>query len=335
MMIFLAWLCAVAFSADLHVITRLPGEPIPAEQFSDDGHIATKQAVSIWHQAATWIWAKQREFHRALTRELRELRGKDGFGWTLVLMSFLYGVLHAAGPGHGKAVLTTYLLTHRQRLNRGIVMGTTAALLQGVTALLLVYGLIGLAGWLPRETDIASLWATRVSFTLLAIVGLYLLARATVTLSNSVRQLQHKTGHIHHGHADHVHGAGCGCRHVPSAVEIDTDGGRHVAVGVVLAIGLRPCSGAVLVLILAAVMDLTWHGAFAVMAMSVGTAITIVVLAIFATKARDWARAVVAHRSPLWTLAAGGVGALGGALLVLLALWLLNASFTLKPMMGL
>ncbi len=90
-----------------------------------------------------------------------------------------------------------------------------------------------------------------------------------------------------------------------------------------------------LVLILAAVMDLMWHGALAVMAMSVGTAITIVVLAIFATKARDWASAVVAHRSPLWTLAASGVGALGGTLLVLLALWLLNASFALKPTMGL
>lgn len=335
MAVFLAWLCAVAFSADLYAITILPGEPIVAEQSTDDGHADTKQAVAIWDQAAAWVWSKQREFHRALTRELRELRGKDGVGWALVLMSFLYGVLHAAGPGHGKAVLTTYLLTHRSRLNRGIAMGTTAALLQGVTALLLVYGLIGLAGWLPRETETASLWATRVSFTLLAIVGLYLLVRAAGPLSESVRQLRRETGEVRHDHADHVHGAGCGCRHLPSAVEIDAVGSRHAAAGVVLAIGLRPCSGAVLVLILAAVMDLTWHGAFAVMAMSVGTAITVVVLAIFATKARDWASAVVAHRLPLWTLAAGGVGALGGTLLVLLALWLLNASFALKPTMGL
>jgi nickel/cobalt exporter len=286
-------------------------------------------------QAAAWVWSKQREFHRALTRELRELCGKDGVGWALVLMSFLYGVLHAAGPGHGKAVLTTYLLTHRSRLNRGIAMGTSAALLQGVTALLLVYGLMGIAGWLPRETETASLWATRVSFTLLAIVGLYLLARAAATLAHSVRQLQRETGQVHHDHAGHVHGDGCGCRHLPSAAEIDTVGSRHAAAGVVLAIGLRPCSGAVLVLILAAVMDLIWHGALAVMAMSLGTAITVVVLAIFATKARDWASAVVAHRSPLWTLAASSVGALGGALLLLLGLWLLNASFALKPTMGL
>jgi len=332
---FLAWLCAVAFSADLRATTLLPGEPIAAEQSMDDSHADTKPAVAIWDQAAAWVWSKQREFHRKLTRELRELRGKEGVGWALVLMSFLYGVLHAAGPGHGKVVLTTYLLTHRSRLNRGVAMGTVAALLQGVTALLLVYSLIGLAGWLPRETQTASLWTTRVSFVLLAIIGLYLLARSAASLANKVGQLRRKHVHAHHAHANHEHGEGCGCKHIPSAEEIDAVDSRHATAGVVLSIGLRPCSGAVLVLILAAVMDLMWHGALAVTAMSVGTAITVVALAVLATKARDWASALVAHRSPLWTLAAGGMGALGGGLILLLALWLLNASFALKPIMGL
>ncbi|MDJ0956139.1 MAG: nickel/cobalt transporter [Arenicellales bacterium] len=335
MAIFLAWMGAIVFSAESHATNILLGERTIIEQSTGDEYAGARQAVAVWDQAATWVWSKQREFHRALTRELRDLRGKDGVGWALVLMSILYGVLHAAGPGHGKAVLTTYLLTQRSRLNRGIAMGTSAALLQGVTALLLVYGLVGMAGWLPRETETASLWATRVSFTLLAIVGLYLLARAAATLAHSVRQLRHETGQVHDDHAGHVHGDGCGCRHLPSAVEIDTVDSRHAMVGVVLAIGLRPCSGAVLVLILAAVMDIIWHGALAVMAMSLGTAVTVVVLAFLATKARSWASAVVAHRSPLWTLVAGGVGALGGALLLLLGLWLLNASFALKPIMGL
>ena len=329
--VFLAWLCAVAFSTDLHATTLLPGEPIAADRSTDDSQADTQRTVAIWDQAAAWVWSKQREFHRALTRELRELRGTDSVGWALVLMSFLYGVLHAAGPGHGKAVLTTYLLTHKHRLNRGVAMGAVAALLQGVTALLLVYGLIGFAGWLPRETETASLWATRVSFGLLVIVGLYVLARAAVTCFDGVRQWQRDA---HHDHAAHTHGKSCSCKHVPSVAEIETAGSRRAAAGVVLAIGLRPCSGAVLVLILASAMDLAWHGALAVLAMSLGTAITIVTLAIMATKAREWAGAVVAHRSPLWALAGGGVGVLGGALLLLLAQWLLNASFALKPTMG-
>ncbi len=330
MAVFLAWLCAVAFSADLHATTGLPGGRIAAEQSTEGSHADTMQAAAIWDQTAAWVWSKQREFHRKLTRELRELRGKHGVGWALVLMSFLYGVLHAAGPGHGKAVLTTYLLTHRQRLNRGIAMGAVAALLQGVTALLLVYGLIGFAGWLPRETETASLWAARVSFALLAIVGLYLLARAAVIFLGGVRQWR-RDAHRHH--AGHTHGEACGCRHLPSAAQIDTAGSRRAAAGVVLAIGLRPCSGAVLVLILASVMDLAWHGAWAVLAMSLGTALTIVTLAIFATKAREWASALVAHRSPLWALAGGGVGALGGALLLLFGLLLLSTSYATRSVL--
>ena len=332
-LVLLACLCGFAIPADLYATTMLPGESVATQQPTDERYADTKQTPGFWDQAAAWVWTKQREFHRALTRELRKLRGKDGVGWTLVLMSFLYGVLHAAGPGHGKAVLTTYLLTHRSRRNRGIAMGASAALLQGVTALVLVYGLIGIAGWLPRETESASLWATRVSFVLLTVVGLYLLAHAIAKSARSVRRLRSQTAQTRHDHAGE-HEAGCGCLHLPSAAEIDTVGNRHASAGVILAIGLRPCSGAVLVLILAAVMDKLWHGALAVMAMSLGTAITVVVLAVFATSARDWASAAVAHRSPLWSLAAGVAGAIAGALLTLLALWLLNASFSLKPTLG-
>lgn len=77
-----------------------------------------------------------------LTRRLREPRVAHGTGWVMVLMNFVYGISHAAGPGHGKAVLTTYLLTDRQQIYRGVAMGTVAARLQGLTVRVLVYGLI-------------------------------------------------------------------------------------------------------------------------------------------------------------------------------------------------
>ena len=344
MWFFLACLCAVAYSMDIHATTMLPVENVAAEHSTGDGHADNSQGVAIWDQVALWIWALQNEFLMGLMQEFESLRGTDGVGWALVLTSFLYGILHAAGPGHGKIVLTTYLLTQRSRLNRGIAMGAAAALLQGVTALLLVCVPIGLAGSLPIDTDTASLWATRASFTLLALVGLYLLVRAAGVLSESVRRLRRVTGEVRHDHAgqadqanrsDHDHGAGSACRHMPSAAEIETVGSRHAAAGVVLSIGLRPCSGAVFVLILATAMDLIWFGALSVIAMSIGTAITIVVLAIIATEARAWASTVIAHRSPLWTLAGAGLGALGGTFLVLMGLWALNASFALKPAVGL
>lgn len=330
--IFLAWLCGVALSPNLHATTLLPGEANATSESADVSHSATNRSVAIWDRAVAWVWSKQREFHRALTREFRKLRSTPGVGWSLVLMGFLYGVFHAAGPGHGKAVLTTYLLTHSERIHRGVVMGVVSALLQGVTALVLVYGLIGFAGWLPRETETASLWAARVSFGLLVIVGLYVLVRAAVSVLRGIRQWRHAA---HHDHTVQGGAESCGCNHLPSAEEIDTAGNRRAAAGVVLAIGLRPCSGAVLLLILAAVTGLAWHGAVAVLAMSLGTATTIVTLAILATKAREWASAVVAHRSPLWAVVGGGVGVLGGVLLLLFGhLLLVYPATNIDPFSG-
>ena len=295
---------------------------------------ATSREINIWDRSAAWVWSKQREFHRALTREFRALRGNERVGWALVLMSFLYGVFHAAGPGHGKAVLTTYLLTQGNRRSRAIVMGASAALLQGLTALLLVYGLVRLVGWVPTETEQASLWATRTSFALLSIVGVYLLIRALTGMRNVLSQKSSDARHGHSDHHNHSTSGECGCSHIPTVNEVNRAESRAAVMGTVLAIGLRPCSGAVLVLILAIVSDLMWHGAFAVLAMSLGTALTIVLLAIFASTAREWASAITSHRSRFWSLTAGGVEALGGVVLLFLGLWFLKGSFGVIPAIG-
>ncbi|MCV6591103.1 MAG: nickel/cobalt transporter [Marinobacterium sp.] len=296
-------------------------------------YTVTRQEVSLWNQTVSWVWSQQRQLHRTLTRELRAVRGKDKAGWTLVLTSFLYGIFHAAGPGHGKAVLTTYLLTHRSQLRRGITMGITAAMLQGLTALLLVSGLIGLAGWLPRETDTASLWTTRTSFVLLALAGFYILVRALGALIRNVNALSRNRYNDDHNTLQ----TGCGCYHLHDHhvhIETAATDSRYAAAGVVLAIGLRPCSGAVLMLILASVIDVMWYGTAAVIAMSVGTAITVVSLAILATKARTWVTTLTQHTSPLWLLAALSAGALGGTLILLLALSLLYTSLKIPPILG-
>ena len=320
--------CVILFTMESHVTSFLLGEHVSAQQISETRDNVNKPGGSMWSQAEAWIWSKHHEFKHSLTRELRKLRGKEGIGWTLVLISFLYGVLHAAGPGHGKVVLTTYLLTHRNQLRRGVAMGAIASLLQGLTALLLVYGLVGLAGWLPKDTQSVSTWVTRISFTLVAMVGLYLLIRASSAMFRSVRQLQHQNEHVNHDHPGHANGDDCGCKHTPSVNEINTSSRRAFA-GIVLSIGLRPCSGAVLVLILAATLDLIWHGALAVLAMSIGTTITIVVLAFIATMAREWASSLVAYQSTFWNLAASGMGVLGGGLILIIGLWLLSTSFVL------
>ncbi|MEM7195330.1 MAG: nickel/cobalt transporter [Pseudomonadota bacterium] len=328
-------LFALAFAPDLlpgsNLAMPLFGNPAIAQEATDVNINSSSRMTRVWDQAAAWIWAKHHQYQHALTRELRNIKGQDGIGWALVLASFLYGMLHAAGPGHGKAVLTTYLITHKDHLTRGVAMGVAAAFMQGLTALLVVYGLVGIAGWLPEETESASLWVTRLSFAMVAILGLYLLFRVFVSLRGLIQRARFP---VHAKHDAHIHGDDCGCRHLPNTQEIDAGGSAKVFIGVVLSIGLRPCSGALLVLILSVTLNLVWHGALAVLAMSLGTAITIVALAVVATKARELASSFVADRSPLWSLAGIGVGILGGGLLLFLGIWLLSISFSLNSTLG-
>jgi ABC-type nickel/cobalt efflux system permease component RcnA len=275
-------------------------------------------------RTVAWVWNKQREFHRRLTRELGGLKEKEGSAFWLVLVSFLYGIFHAAGPGHGKAVLTTYLLTHGREVRRGIGMASAAALMQGITAVVLVYGLILLAGWLPRETHTAVDWTERFSFLLVTSIGGYLLWRGIHGIRSS----------LHRSDSDSLSD-----EHDPHDIQPDQikkAKSWSSIFGVVFAIGLRPCSGAVLLLIFAHVMHIYWAGLAAVLAMSAGTAITVSTLALLAVNARQWVLAFADRTSSRWWGVGGGMTILlAGSFIFYLGLSLLTYSFGPKHPLGL
>jgi len=296
-----------------------------------------------WRRSMAWIMAEQKAFHDQLTGALKALGADGGLSAALWLVagSAAYGVFHAAGPGHGKAVLTTYLLTNRDRLPRGMAMAVAAAFLQGLVAIVLVYGLVYLAGWVPRDAAVAVDWSERFSYALIAGLGLYLAWRAIRGLWPLViapsapdhvghhHHGDHDAGHAH-GHDDHVHDESCGCGHAhgPSAEQLEQAGDWRTTLGVVLSIGMRPCSGAVLVLVFARALQIPWAGVAGVAAMSAGTAATVMALAALAVFARDRAVALVGSRSAGGlAVAANTVALAGGALLIAVGVSLLSASF--------
>ncbi len=276
-----------------------------------------------------WMLQTQRQLHRSLTEGLHALR--DGptahTAGALILVSLLYGIFHAAGPGHGKAVISAYLLTQPQNLRRGILLSTVSAMAQGVTAIVLVGVLIGLFGWLARDTLGQVRTLEIASFALVALLGLWLMARAlrhAWRLHRAHRAAPvhgHDHEHVHtHGHG-HEHDAHCGCG-TPHHVDPNH---RGTWWGTVLAVGIRPCSGAVLIMAVSAALGLAWAGVAAVLAMSLGTAATVSVLATLAVSARDWTRrwlgptrmGRLTYIGPALGLAGGGVIALIGLSLVL------------------
>ncbi|MBN2752993.1 MAG: hypothetical protein JXQ84_09835, partial [Rhodospirillaceae bacterium] len=262
----LVLLCSVGLS----LILFAPDISDAAQALTDTSAAASSPFV----QVLNWIFLQQRAFHQDLIQALRRLNDGTGShtGFWLILASFIYGVFHAAGPGHGKAVLSTYLLTNAVHIRRGMGLAIAAAFCQGLSAIVIVYGLIWLAGWRSSETTLAISWSERLSYILLIAMGLFLMFRSARGLIFTRRTTQSGEApltdaqHGLHDHTPDVHR-----KQAPSAHQIKHTTNLRTSIGMVLAIGLRPCSGAVLVLIFAYAAQIAWAGMLAVLAMAAGT----------------------------------------------------------------
>lgn len=244
-----------------------------------------------WQRLGVEIVAVQRVLHDELVAALRAVKAHEAAAlWGLIGVSLAYGVFHAAGPGHGKAVIATYVATSGQRLRQGLMLSVLSALAQGVTAI----AVTGVAVWLLeqslRQAQATALAVETVSFGLIGLVGVVL------ALAGAMALRRHPHAHHHrHDHHDHDCGHHCGHAHGPTAADLAGRQGWRRSAGVILAIGLRPCSGAILVLLFAHAMDMPLAGIAAVVAMSVGTAATVAALACLAVHARRWALASLAR----------------------------------------
>ncbi|SEL57426.1 nickel/cobalt transporter [Halomonas daqiaonensis] len=238
------------------------------------------------------LMAWQRDFHRALTMAITGLSGTPSPAtWTTLLgISFGYGVFHAAGPGHGKAVLTTYLVSQGGARRRALALSCAASLLQGLVAIGLVVVLVHGLGWFTRQAMGSVAWVEQASFLMVALLGAWLCLRAIRLLRTSAVLREASAGGYHHPH-DHDH-ACCGRRHVEPHQASDW----RTALATVVAIGIRPCSGAVLLLGAATLLGNFMVGVAAVVVMSLGTALTVSTLALASVFARGWAERRLAAR---------------------------------------
>jgi nickel/cobalt exporter len=301
---------------------------------------AIAELPDLWTRTLVFALTMQRELQHGLTEAMRAVQDSQATAlWSLAGLGFLYGVFHAVGPGHGKVVITTYLATHESRLARGIALSFLASLLQGITAIVVVGGAALALGRSMRETQHTALLLEAGSYGLVVLLGLYLIWRSGRRLY--ARTASHRAGVQDHRHRDHAgadHGGlhhahdahgDCCHAHGPSVADLAAAPSlRHFAM-TILSVGLRPCSGAILVLILAAGMHLVPAGIAAVVAMSIGTGITVASLAALSVYARRTALVLADHLSgegrriaSVFDVAA----VLGGVLIVLFGVALLQAS---------
>jgi nickel/cobalt exporter len=311
-----------------------------------------------------WLLMKQSEFYREMSSTIRAAKADGSAVWTLLAISFAYGIFHAAGPGHGKAVISSYLIANEETARRGIALSFVSALMQSLVAVLIV----GIGAWLLNVSAKTMCGAERVieiaSYTLIAAFGVRLVwskgggfiralqstyARsgpqlapvlAHAALHNHGHHLHGHDGHDHHhdhaaahataaraavpGHEhaehhdhSHVHDEHCGHSHGPEPTQLAGPGGWRRGLSAVFTVGIRPCSGAILILVFALAQGLFGAGIAATFVMGLGTAITVATIAIIAVSAKGLARRMTAGREGSGALLMRGVE-FGAAGLVLL-----------------
>ena len=231
---------------------------------------------SAWHTLIEF----QRQVNAGVAIHMRALETGSSFAVFFLGLgvAFLYGMVHALGPGHGKFVIMSYFMGREVYVLRGLVMATQMAVVHVIAAVVIVWVAdillktslgIGLA-------DVPGIRAG--SFLIIAAIGVYMLYQAIRGSRGHTHTHNHTHGHNHHhhhhGHShDHTHGAS----HA-------TEGGL-----VALAVGMVPCPGAVLVMLYAIANDMIYPGFLLVAAMSAGIGLTIAILGVATILLRQFA----------------------------------------------
>jgi nickel/cobalt exporter len=330
-----------------------------------------------------WIFAKQAEFYRQFSSLIRAAKADGSAAWGLFGLAFLYGIFHAAGPGHGKAVISSYMVANEETWVRGVVLSFASALLQALVAVVVVGVAAALlnatAATMKRAVDLIEI----LSYSLIILIGVRLLwvkGRAFLTTLQTLHRPaavgaavtpahhahaghdhahDHAHAHAHdhahdhdhdHLHHDHTHHQGCdghahdhdhhdhasawGHAHAPEPEELAGPGGWKRGLSAIVAVGLRPCSGAILVLVFALAQGLFWTGVVATFIMGLGTAITVAAIATIAVFAKAWAKRVADTQSGYGMLAMRGIEAGAAVVIIGFGVLLLTGYMVSERMVG-
>lgn len=246
---------------------------------------------------SAWLLAKQAEFYRMLAATVRAAKTDGTAVVTLVGISFLYGIFHAAGPGHGKAVISSYLVADGSTYRRGVALSLAAALLQAIVAIAVVGVLAAVLGATGRVMNLTVRVIELGAYALIVVFGLVLVWRKGRAFLEAYRAEPGKADHHHHHGHSHGHHHGHDHAHGPEPAELKGRGWLKRGAMAVVAVGLRPCSGAILILVFTLSQGIFLIGIVATLVMALGTAITVTAIATLAVAGKALAERLAHTRA--------------------------------------
>ena len=345
--------------------------------------LLTGAAANAWAQFGTlggmhpapatgffgWLLGQQAFFYQALAGIIRQAKTNGSAYWALTGISFIYGIFHAAGPGHGKAVISSYLLANEETWRRGVTLSFASAALQSLTAIAIVAIAAVLIGGTAQLMGNTVRTIETASYVLIIVIGARMLWVKGKSFRATLRKMReesepasaeaaeshaHEHSHDGHSHRDHSHDAHAehdqahgqhghdahadhaahghhhahddeeeddilpwGHAHGPEPQDLAGPGGWRRGLSTIIAVGLRPCSGAIIVLVFALAQGLFWAGVASTFVMGLGTAITVGAIASVAVGAKSLAKRFATARSGYGSLVLRGFE-VGAACLVML-----------------
>ncbi len=287
--------------------TRAPAEPPSA-------------AGRIYRGLLLEIAQIQRGLNRRLSVKIAEIKESGSIlpALTVLFVAFLYGVFHAAGPGHGKFIVTSYFLARNAPVVRGVMMSGLISFLQAVSAILIVTVLVMILGRGRLAVLGQVVTLELVSYGLVVLLGLYMAWGAFRGVDCDHGADGH---HAPVGHHDHDGTA----RPTPWFRRL---GGM---MPVAIAAGVRPCSGAIILLLFTMANGLYFLGVLGTLVMALGVAITVSIVGMLAIGTR---RSIFRFTGDggvarLWLLR--GVGIVGSLLVALIGALLFLATWERLP----
>jgi len=241
----------------------------------------------------------------------------------LLQISFFYGIFHSLGPGHGKVVVSTYLATHKTKVKAGISITIIASLVQALTAIILVSVFLFVFNSTIHKLSGTVQHFFHASAFGVILLGLYIAFQAVKGFFNK-----------HEHHHEHEHSATCSCghKHLAGADELNNASSIKEYIALILSIGARPCTGAILILFFSHLANTYWLGIISSILMAIGTALTTSSIALLTLYSRKIVRYYASESSIFGHQTWLAFRIFAGFILVLFGIILINqGGFGMSP----
>lgn len=261
-----------------------------------------------------WILSVQSEFYGSLRASVRDLKENGSAFLPLLLVGFAYGIFHAAGPGHGKAVISGYLVADEKALRKGFILSLAAALVQALVAIAIVSVVSLVLRATASTMNKLALNVELASFIAVALLGAVITWRKAGKVLGVLALARNPYASVQET-CDHAH--------LPPPEELSRLMRWRDMAGVAIAAGIRPCAGALIVLVFALSQGLFAAGIAATFAMALGTALTTSAIAALAVFFKAMALKLAGGRGASGAIAIAGLELLAAAFVLVLGASLL------------